>query len=191
MKSCYLSISILIFLGCENATEKIPAVVEEKNEIVAKVSTDSLISKLAKMKTDTLDCSAEVYWQIIGEGKDYIPKLIESLIDTTSTNIYHGCKSGKLNIGELSYFALEEIGDFPAFVVTKMQFDVISTNENGWRCWSFYNYFFDNKNKAEYQAKVKSFYEESEFEFVEYPDSIITNCMEKYSINGKYKWKKE
>lgn len=162
---------------------------KEENKIITKVSDDPLIAKLAKMETDTLDCSADVYWEIIGKGRAYIPKLIESLIDTTSTNIYHGCKSGKLNIGELSYFALEEIGDFPAFVVTNVQFDVISLNEGGYSCWSFYDYLFDDKNKAEYKAKVKSFYKEARFEYIEYQDSIITDCMKKYSIKGKYKWR--
>lgn len=189
MKLNYLSILILIIFSCTNTTENKSEIKTEETEIISKVSNDPLIAKLAKMETDTLDCSADVYWEIVGKGKAYIPKLIESLIDTTSTNIYHGCKSKNLNIGELSYFALEEIGDFPAFVVTKIQFDVISINEDGWSCWSFYDYFFDDKNKVHYQSKVKSFYEKSKFEFEEHPDSIITNCMKKYSINGRYKWK--
>lgn len=148
---------------------------------------DSLIAELANMKTDTLDCSADVYWKIIGKGKSYIPKLIESLTDTTSTSIYHGCKEGKLNIGELSYFALEEIGDFPTFVVTQIQFDFIEIKD-GWRCESFYDYLFDDNNKKEYQDMVRAFYEKSLFEFDEFPDSLITHCMRDYSINGKYRW---
>jgi hypothetical protein len=152
------------------------------------ISTDSLISQLAFMKTDSLDCSADVFWKIVSKGKAYIPKLIESLTDTTMTNIYHGCKTQKLNIGELSYFALEEIGDFPAFVVTQIQFDVISI-QNGWSCWSFYDYLFNNKNKVEYQNKVKDFYGKSQFEFVKYQDSSITDCMRKHSITGRYEWK--
>lgn len=44
------------------------------------------------MKTDTLDCSADVYWKIIKRGKEYIPLLIEGLTDTTKTNIYNYCK---------------------------------------------------------------------------------------------------
>lgn len=149
---------------------------------------DSLIIKLANMKTDTLDCSANIYWQIIGKGKSIIPNLIESLTDTTQTNIYHGCKTEKLNIGELSYFALEEIVGFPTFVVTKIQFDVIQIKDE-WHCWNFYNYLFDNRNKKEYQEKVKAFYEKSQFESVGYPDSLLTECMKENLIKGKYKWK--
>ncbi|TRZ42162.1 hypothetical protein DMZ48_14105 [Robertkochia solimangrovi] len=172
----------------DNQKELTETLAEQKVDNRLPVTKDSLIAKLATMETDTLDCSADVYWQIIGKGKSYIPKLIGSLTDTTPTNIYHGCKKEKLNIGELSYFALEEIGDFPAFIVTQIQFDVIQIN-NGWHCWSFYDYLFDNRNKKEYQNKVKAFYEKSQFEFVEYPDSVITDCMKEYSIKGKLKWK--
>ena len=107
------------------------------------------------METDTLDCSAEVYWQIIGKGASYIPKLIESLIDTTPTHIYHGCKEENLNIGEVSYFALEEIGDFPAFMVTQIQFDLMEMH-NGWGCWNFYEYLFDNRNKKDQHINKKT-----------------------------------
>ena len=82
------------------------------------ISKDSLISELRNMKTDTLDCSADVYWKIIKRGKEYIPLLIEGLTDTTKTNIYNYCKKGKLNTGEVCYFALEEIAEFPAYAVS-------------------------------------------------------------------------
>jgi hypothetical protein len=192
----YSTLFLLLFSCASQSSEKVQ--VNSENEIVENtesklvqnfsITKDSLIAELANMKTDTLDCSADVYWKIIGKGKAYIPTLIESLTDTTPTNIYHGCKKEKLNIGELSYFALEEIADFPAFVVTQIQFDVIEIND-GWHCWSFYDYLFDNRNKPEYQEKVKTFYEKSQFEFIEYPDSVITNCMKENSIKGKYKWK--
>lgn len=150
---------------------------------------DSLIAELANMDTDTLDCTADAYWQIVGKGKSYIPKLIEGLTDTTPTNIYHGCKGASLNIGELCYFALEAIGDFPVFAVTKIQFDVIDIKDN-WHCWSFYEYLFDDQNKKEFQDMMRTFYEKSQFKFEKYPDSVITDCMRNYSINGKYRWKK-
>lgn len=179
-------ISILLIFGHFN----LHAYSANKLNIVSDhstIGTDSLILKLAEMKTDTLDCSAAIYWEIVGKGKEYIPKLIESLTDTTPTNIYHGCKGGNLTIGELSYFALEEIGDFPAFVVTRIQFDVIKLMD-GWRCWSFYNYLFNNHNKLEYQKKAKIFYQKSQFKFVPFPDSKITDCMRIYHIKGKYQF---
>ena len=189
------SLLLLLFICSSQANEnqsdtKQKVVLAESSDTVYNLPTtkDSLIAELANMQTDTLDCSANVYWQIVGKGKSYIPKLIESLTDTTPTNIYHRCKNEKLNIGELSYFALEEIGDFPAFVVTQIQFDEIELKD-GWYCWCFYDYLFDNRNKKEYQDKVKSFYEKSQFEYVEYPDTLITDCMKNYSITGKYKWK--
>jgi hypothetical protein len=174
----------ILLNGCSSSGN-----VDNQNEsIYATRSTDSLIRELANMRTDTLDCSADTYWRIVAKGKSYIPKLIESLTDTTTTNINHCCKTGKLNIGELSYFALEEIGEFPAFVVTQIQYDYIEV-KNGCPCWVFYEYLFDNLNKKEYQDKVKSFYTKSQFEFVQYPDSVVTGCMRKFSIKGKYNWK--
>jgi hypothetical protein len=149
------------------------------------VSKDSLISQLPSMRTDTLDCSAELYWKIIKRGKASIPLLIESLTDTTMTNIYDRCKNGKLNVGEVSYFALNEISEFPAFVVTHIQFDVLDING----CSSFYDYLFDNSNKPEYKEKVKSFYETQKFLFEKYPKKEMNQCYRKYGISGKYKWK--
>jgi len=138
------------------------------------------------MKTDTLDCSAVAYWKIVKRGRESIPYLIESLTDTTLTNIYNRCKNGKLNVGEVSYFALQEIADFPEFVVTQIQFDF--DDQNG--CWNFYDYLYDNKNKPMYQKMVRTFYQTNEFVFVESSKSELTACYKKYGIVGKYKWKK-
>ncbi len=149
------------------------------------VSKDSLISQLPEMKTNKLDCSADVYWKIIKRGKESIPLLIESLTDTTMTNIYDHCKKGNLNVGEVSYFLLEELAEFPAFVVTHIQFDVI--DEHG--CWNFFDYLFDNKNKPEYQKLVRTFYQTNTFIFEEFKKSELTDCYKKYKILGRYKWK--
>lgn len=146
------------------------------------VSTDSLVSKLNQMKTDTLDCTADIYWKIIKRGKASIPFLIERLTDSTKTNIYNNCKKDKLTIGEVAYFALEEIAEFPALIVTQIQFDVIS---NG--CWNFYDYFFNQKNKIEYQKMVRKFYKENKFIYTKYNDSELNSCQIKYKITGKYK----
>ena len=147
------------------------------------ISKDSLISELCYMKTDTLDCSADVYWKIIKRGKEYIPLLIEGLTDTTKTNIYNYCKKGKLNTGEVCYFALEEIAEFPAYVVTHIEFDLITDG-----CWNFYEYLYDNKNKPEYQNMVKSFYSNNSYQFNSYAPSELSDCHKKYNITGKYKW---
>jgi hypothetical protein len=186
-----LSLLFLTLFSCSIQKKEMQNNTVQK-EVIKKVSEatkDSLIAELANMETDTLDCSAKVYWQIVGTGKSYIPNLIKHLTDTTSTNIFHGCKNEKLNLGELSYFALEEIIDFPTYLVTQIQFDTFILKD-GWSCWSFYDYLFEGTdNKKDYQDKVKSFYEKSKFEFVVYPDSLISKCMEKYSISGKYRWK--
>ena len=198
MKQTVINILFLstLFLSCSSST------VEQKNRVQIGnadslnelktnsnigeyiVSKDSLISQLAEMKTDTLDCSADVYWKIVKRGKESIPLLIESLTDTTITNIYDHCKKGNLNVGEVSYFALEEIAEFPAFVVTHIQFDVITDG-----CWSFYDYLYNNKNKPEYQKLVRIFYQSNIYKYDEFKKTELTDCHKKYGITGKYKWK--
>ncbi len=146
---------------------------------------DSLILKLPEMNNDTLDCEADIYWKIIKRGKASIPFLIESITDTTLTNIYDYCKKGKLTVGEVSYFALNEIAEFPEFSVTHIQFDVV---ENG--CWNFFDYLFNTKNKPEFQKMVRSFYHSNTYEYYEFKQTELTECYKKYGILGKYKLKR-
>lgn len=148
------------------------------------ISQDTLISQLSEMKATKLDCSADVYWKIVKRGKESIPVLIESLTDTTMTSIYDNCKKSNLNIGEVSYFALQEIAEFPTFIVTQIQFDVFSGG-----CWSFYDYLYDNKNKPKYQKMVQAFYQTNKYRYEEFKKSEQTDCYKKYKIMGKYKLK--
>src|SRR4030095_9482030 len=74
-----------------------------------------MVDSLKYLKHDTLDCNADIYWRIVAQGDKAIPFLIDNLNDTTQTNISFHCKQTKLNVGELSYFALQQIGEFPAF----------------------------------------------------------------------------
>ena len=136
------------------------------------------------MKSGSLNCDADIYWKIIRRGKSSILPLIESLTDTAITNVYDGCKQGKLTIGEISYFALEEIAEFPTFIVTHRQFDLIVND-----CWSFYDYLFDNKNKKEYQGMVRTFYNSNKYVYSKYNKQDLTDCRKKYKIEGKYKLK--
>lgn len=191
-------LSLTLLLSCNSSTEKQKATnfISKSDSLIDlkatptpgkyTISKDSLISQLAKMTSDTLDCSAEVYWRIIQRGKKSIPLLIESLTDTTMTNIYNHCKKGRLNIGEVSYFALGEIADFPAAAVTHMQFDVF---DNG--CWIFYEYFFDNKNKPKYQKLVETFYQTNQYTFEKFNKTELNDCYKKYKITGRYKWREQ
>jgi len=144
-------------------------------------SNDSLVSSLPNMQSYQLDCSADVYWRIIKRGKEAIPVLIESLTDTTLTNVYHRCKHGRLNVGEIAYFALEEIAEFPTFIVTHYKFDVYKKG-----CWNFYEYLFDNRNKNEYRKMVSDFYDSNKFVYSKFNRNDITDCQRKYEIIGKY-----
>src|SRR5690606_1863821 len=113
----------------------------------------AMVDSLQYLKADTLDCSADLYWRIIANGDKAIPLLIDKLTDTSSTNINSHCKKARLNVSEISYEALTEIAYFPMYLVTHMQFDIIHND-----CWNFYNYFYKNENKKEFQKMVKDWY---------------------------------
>lgn len=188
MKILFIIFSLL-FLGCTDRDSKVNSTtikMQPKDYSTDfEKSKDSLISLLPSMKSDSLDCNADIYWKIVKRGKTSIPLLIESLTDTTMTNVYDHCKKSRLNVGEVSYFALEELAEFPAFVVTEIQFDFF--DENG--CWSFFDYFFDNKNKKEYQQKVKDFYTKNNYVFEKFENQELNECHRKHKIEGKLKLK--
>ena len=77
-----------------------------------------LVDSLKYLKSDNLDCNATLYWKIISKGEKAIPFLIDKLNDTIPTNISHSCKAAKLNVGEVAYFALQQIAFFPAFAIS-------------------------------------------------------------------------
>lgn len=149
-----------------------------------------MVDSLQYLKADTLDCNADLYWRIISKGNKAIPFLIDKLTDTTQTKIKYHCKKTTLNVGEVAQFALAQIADFPAFLVTKIQFDVIIIDETGEGCWSFYDFLFINSNKARYQNDVRSWYNK---EYLKYKAEKIskkrqTDCQKQYGIDTYYRW---
>ena len=189
MKYFIFIFAILLF-GCSNDDPNKTEFTGDKKPSVDDLgdftkSKDSLISLLPKMKAESLDCNADIYWQIISRGQSSIPLLIESLTDTTITNVYDHCKKGRLNVAEVSYFALEELAEFPTFLVTQIQYDVY--DENG--CWSFFDDFFDNRTKKSYQKKVMEFYNYNNYVFVKFNYEELNECRKKYNIYGKLKLK--
>lgn len=150
----------------------------------------SMVDSLQYVKADTLDCSADLYWRIIATGDKAIPFLIEKLTDTTPTRIRWICKKTNLNVGEVAQLALVEIGQFPAFVITNIQFDFVEVFENGEGCWSFYIFFFMNENKARYQKDVRSWYEKEKSKFWVYKilRKDLTECQKRYGIDSYYRW---
>jgi hypothetical protein len=100
---------------------------------ITKAMIDSL-SYTPFLYSDTLDCNADLYWRIIAKGQDALPYLIDNLTNDEPTNIKFHCKRGKLNAGEVSYFAINEIGYFPLMLTTNMQFDVFHLDSNGQSC---------------------------------------------------------
>lgn len=146
-----------------------------------------MIDSLQYLKTDTLDCKADLYWRIISKGDKAIPFLIDKLSDTTQLNASFACKTTRLNVGEISYFALNQIWYFPQFTITHIQFDY--TDDKG--CWIFYEYLFNNDNKAKYQKLVKEWYtnNKSKFKRQKITKKQQTPCQKQYGIDTYFKWK--
>ena len=148
---------------------------------------DSLATLLRKMSAERLDSNASAYWHIIQQGERMIPVLLACLTDTSPTSIYDDCKKGKLNVGEVSYFALEELAEFPTYLITQTQYDLF---ENG--CWDFYTYLYNDKNKGEYQKKATDFYttyRKTNFQFQKYTAKELTASRKLYKIEGRLIWK--
>jgi hypothetical protein len=146
-----------------------------------------MVDSLKFIKADTFNCNADIFWRIIAKDKAAIPFLIEKLTDTTPTTVRFHCKKSKLNVGEVAHFALIQIAEFPAFMVTKIQFDVIDND-----CWTFYDeYLFINANKPHYQKCVREWYEKEKLNYraKQISKKEQTQCQKKFKIDTFLKWK--
>jgi hypothetical protein len=150
-----------------------------------------MVDSLHYLKADTLDCNTGLYWRIISKGEKAIPFLIDKLTDTTQTRVKYHCKKTRLNVGEVAQFALTQIADFPAFLVTKIQFDVILIDDTGEGCWSFYDFFFINSNKPRYQKDVRNWYDKEKLKYKaeKISPKKRTACQIQYGISTYYRWK--
>jgi hypothetical protein len=156
-----------------------------------KVDIKAMVDSLQFIKVDTFNCNADLYWRIVARGKEAIPYLIDKLTDTAQTNIKYHCKKTRLNVGEVAQFALVAIADFPAFLVTHIQFDVVIIDENtGQSCWSFYDFLFRNSNKPRYQKSVREWYDKEilKYKVDEIPKTKQTECQKQYGIDKYYRW---
>ena len=147
--------------------------------------TKVLVDSLNYLKEDTIDCNTDLYWRIISKGQDAIPALIDKLTDTSATKVRWHCKKTCLNVAEIAQFALVEIAYFPAAKITHWQFDLVEND-----CWNFYDYFFDNSNKAGYQKLVRSWYQEQrkKYKASEIPKKKLSACRVKYNLKVYYDW---
>jgi hypothetical protein len=147
----------------------------------------TMVDSLQYLNPHTLNCSADLYWRIIAKGDKVIPFLIDKLTDITSTSISSPCKKTKLNVAEISYEALTEIAYFPMYLMTGIQFDIIHND-----CWNFYDYFYKNENKKEFQKMVQDWYlkEKKNYKVKFISKKKLSDCKKKYKITKYYDWSK-
>lgn len=188
-------ISSLFFLvaiaGCKNGSRTDSGQIPLQSEIPLIQQElfrqrDSVAALLRGMTAEKLDSSARAYWKIIQQGERMIPILLDCLTDTRPTSVSDDCKKGKLNVGEVSYFALEELAEFPIYLITQTQYDLV---ENG--CPNFYTYLFNDNNKSDYQKKAIDFYmafRKTNYQFSKYTANELTVCRKLYKIDGRLVW---
>jgi hypothetical protein len=192
MKTLFIVNCLFVILtGCKNGERTSSGEIPMPTEIPAFQQElyrqrDSVSAQLRSMTAEKLDSSARAYWTIIQQGERMIPVLLACLTDTSPTSVHSECKKGKLNVGEVSYFALEELADFPTYLVTQTQYDLIEND-----CWNFYTYLFNDKNKSEYQGKARKFYSDyrkTNYQYKKFSKKEITPCRKMYKIEGRLVW---
>jgi hypothetical protein len=153
--------------------------------------TKALVDSIYLIRSDSIDCSSDIYWRIVAKGEEAIPYLIEKLTDSMLTNVEHPCKLTKLTSGDIAFLALNQIADFPAFVVLKIQFDVFSFNEKGNLCWSLYDFAFSNRGKMRIQESYFDWWknERSNYKKTLLKSEEFKDCLQKYKIKEYYRWK--
>lgn len=93
------------------------------------------------------------YWEIVKEGLDLIPKLIEILPDTTSTNAVVPNIGGNYAVGDIAYFCINGI---ITNIPTK-EFIPETENQNGY--WFYWNFVRESQeNRSQFQQRVSSWF---------------------------------
>jgi hypothetical protein len=154
--------------------------------------TKQLVDSINLINADSIDCNTAIYWRIVAKGKEAIPFLFDKLMDSAITNVQHPCKMKTLTAGDIAFLALNQIADFPAFVVLKIQFDVFSHNEKGKLCWSLYDFVFTNASKKYIQQHYKDWWEKEQksYKEVKLKSDELQDCLKKtYGITKHYRWK--
>lgn len=153
------------------------------------VNIGKLVDSLKYMQTDTLDCSAEIFWKIVAQREKAVPFLIEKLTDLTPTRIKDRCKTTPLNVSEVAYYAFRQIADLPLFRVTEIQFDYF----DGKGCNGFHNwYFFSDSlaHKQDFQDKIRKCWltNFSTYRWVKISKNNLSSCQILAGIKGYYKF---
>lgn len=154
-----------------------------------KLMTDSL-SIAPFLNHDTLDCSADLYWRIVAKGEAAIPDLVAKLTDLSKTNIRFHCKKSKLNVAEVCYFALTEISDIPVALISSDWSGISYYGTSGEECATFYELFFNDRNKAFIQQKLRKWFHEKfgSYELLKIPENKLSDCQKKYKIETYFQF---
>lgn len=192
MKPSLFIVLVIVLLSCSETIETPKQEISsahsgktQKSDIVFKDDTiDSLILELEFLDQDGYTKDSSAYWELVKIGEPAIPYLIENITNNTRTKCSSICREdGTLTIGDISYSALNKIADFPAFLVTGIQFCVIDMNG----CGSFSEYLYNDENKEHLQSKCRDFYNRVSFKTVKLDSIEITAGHLTYGLTEKLK----
>lgn len=139
-----------------------------QNELVNRINEIKKVPyRTVKFDSSEIDevswsCGDSLFWQIVKLGKDAIPILINKVGDSTKTGIRVPCRNRNLTIGSVAFMALDKIVSIPAYLVFKIQWDVIKINCDFGYADGFLDYISErpvetrDKLAEWYRAYVKS-----------------------------------
>jgi hypothetical protein len=100
-------------------------------------------------------CGSKIFWKVVQQKDTIIPFLIDGLTDTTTTEAYVPNFGGQYAVGDIAYFALNEIiNEVPTFELLGVAFD-----SQGCGFCSYWNYLRnDIANRKRFQNRVRNWY---------------------------------
>ncbi len=140
------------------------------------------IDSLRYLGVDAFNCNSAI-WQIIAKRKEAIPYLINLVGDSSLTSVnYHCKKDGKMKVGDVAFYALDEIVSVPMTYVTGRQFDLFHDGCQEW----VYDYI--EENRLVFQQQLQKWYQESKENFIweRYEEKYLTECQRKNYIFGYF-----
>jgi hypothetical protein len=102
-----------------------------------------------------IGCGSKIFWTVVQQKEAIIPLLIDNLTDTTTTPAYVPNLGGQYAVGDVAYFALNEIIDgIPTFKLLGVRFD-----KHGCGFCAYWNHLrADLKNRERFQKAVRQWY---------------------------------
>jgi len=136
----------------------------------------------------TAGCGQIEFWDVVQEGKEIIPFLIEKLSDTTTTPAYVPNFGGNWTVADISFLAIQEIiKGVPTFDLLGVLFD-----SEGCGYCSYWNHLrLDIKNREAFKKNLSNWYDDikNRLLWVESDEILTFDCNFSHPNGGHYEIK--